>query len=567
MTSRRRQPPRWHRTPARPPSYRSIFKWGAPDRFKHPNDRLVRMLEDRLALPEAYFDEPMNTGDEPVRLDPPSRMEPVDVRALGDMVGQENATVAPYARLKYATGKTAEEALALRQGADDEIPVADLVLHPRDRKDVAAVVAYCHDHRIPVTVYGGGSSVTGGLCSPQGGVTLVLQTHMNRVIAFNETNQTITVEPGMLGPVYEQTLNEAPRRLKARRRYTGGHFPQSFEFSSVGGWVVTQGSGQASSYYGDARDLVMAQEWITPAGTIRTADYPATATGPRVHDMMLGSEGTFGVLVEVTMKIFRFAPENRRRFAFLFPSWPAAAAAARDISQGEFGMPSVLRISDAEETEVVFALYGIDHPLAERVLALRGYPPGKRCLMIGAADGQRRFAGHVAAGVKRICRRHRGMYLTGYPVRRWEHGRFTDPYLREDLNDHGIMIDTLETGVTWDGLARVHRGIRDYVTRRPHTVCMTHCSHFYPQGTNLYVIFIGRFDDLASFRTFHRGVVSRIIECGGSLSHHHGVGRLLAPWMQQHLGPEQMAVLQALKRHFDPRGIMNPGGTLGLNGP
>jgi alkyldihydroxyacetonephosphate synthase len=137
--------------------------------------------------------------------------------------------------------------------------------------------------------------------------------------------------------------------------------------------------------------------------------------------------------------------------------------------------------------------------------------------------------------------------------------------MREDLGDYDILIDTLEAAVTWDNLHRVHEGVRAYVKSRPDTMCMTHASHFYPQGTNLYFIFIAHMNDLEEFQKFKRGIIDNIQKYGGSLSHHHGVGRMIGPWMETHLGKEQMAILSALKKHFDPRNIMNPGGQMGLD--
>ena len=157
------------------------------------------------------------------------------------------------------------------------------------------------------------------------------------------------------------------------------------------------------------------------------------------------------------------------------------------------------------------------------------------------------------------------MYLTGYPVKNWEHGRYLDPYIREDLNDYGIMIDTLEAGVTWDNLHRLHHRVREYIKSRPRTICMTHASHFYPQGTNLYFIFLAQMTDVREYRKFQEGIIDRIEKSGGSLSHHHGVGKMVSPWLERHLGKEQMGVLKALKNHFDPNNIMNPGGTLGFD--
>jgi len=555
--------PDWTDQPPPEGSFRSIFKWGAPDGFKHPNARLYALLKRELNLTDDDFAAKVYQGHEPVTGAAPPAITPDRIAALEAIVGADNVDRDAYARVKYSTGQTSEEAMQLRRGIVRH--VADLALHPRDKMDVARIVSYCHRERIPVTVYGGGSSVTFGLASPQGGVVLVMSTHMHRALDFNETDRTITVEPGMLGPALEDLLNRAPELLDARHTYTCGHFPQSFEYASVGGWVAALGSGQQSSYYGDAYDLVVGQEVVAPAGRLKTLVYPGTATGPKVNDILKGSEGAFGVLVAVTLKLFRYRPENRRKFAFIFPNWEAAVEASREVSQGEFGMPAMYRISDPEETEVALKLYGVEGTWIDRLIRLRGYKPKARCLCIGHTEGERGFAGNVKRRVKAVGRRHGAMYITGYPVVQWEHGRFADPYMREDLNDYGITIETLETAVTWSNLQRVHRGVRDYIKSRPHTVCMTHCSHFYPQGTNLYFIIIARFKDIPEFRQFHRGIIDQIVTHGGSLSHHHGVGKLIGPWMETHLGKGQMDVLRVLKKHFDPHNIMNPGGTLGLD--
>jgi alkyldihydroxyacetonephosphate synthase len=565
MKNKKAFTPPWRDSAAASGTYRSIFKWGAPDGFKHPNARLYQMVKDSFDMTDADFEKPRHTGDTPVVVDPPPALEAEHVAALTRFVGKANVASDDYNRLKYATGKTMEEAMRLRREIVGDLP--DLVVHPRDKQEVARVVAYCDRHGIPIYVYGGGSSVNFGFAPAKRGVTLVMNTHMNRLVAVNEANQTATVQPGLMGPAYERLLNDAPTQWGTRRCYTGGHFPQSFEYSSVGGWIVTLGSGQQSSYYGDMADIVVSQEYVTPAGTFRTRDYPAAATGPKVNDIMKGSEGAYGVLVEATVKIFRYMPENRRHFAFVFPDWESAVDAARDISQGEFGMPSMFRISDAEETDVALKLYGVEGTAIDRFMTFRGFKPSRRCLYIGFADGEKRFARNVKRQVKRICRRHGAMYITGFPAKKWEASRFRDPYLREDVNDFGIMIDTLEASVTWDNLHRLHREVRAFIKARPRTICMTHASHFYPQGTNLYFIFFARMAEIDEYRAFQAGIIDRIAGAGGSLSHHHGVGKMIAPWMERHLGPAQMDVLRALKQHFDPNNIMNPGGTLGLDIP
>lgn len=553
--------PEWTEKAPDPGTFRSVFKYGDPHRFKHPSDAWVRMMKQEFCMTDADFLHTKNEGHAPVVLNRRPVLKPGQIEALSGIVGRENMAQDDYSRVKYSSAKTSEEILDLRAGIIRE--VADAVVHPRDKHDVQKIVQYCDAERIPITVFSGGSSCNFG-CRPfKGGVTLVMSTHMNRLLMVNEINQTARVQPGMFGPAYEEALNCAPELFHTKRRYTCGHFPQSFEYSTVGGWVLTLGSGQASTYYGDACDIVYSQEYVTPSGTFKTLDYPATATGPKVHDIMKGSEGTFGILVEVTMKIFRFMPENRRRFSFMYPSWEKAVEASREIMQAEFGRPAIYRISDPEETDRGLKLYGMPG-LVDAFLKHRGFLPMQRCLCLGNVEGDWDYTRLVARKIRRIAREHGAVYLTGYAARKWEHTRYTEPFMREDLNDYGILIDTLEASVTWDNLLRLHEGVRAYIKARPATMCMTHASHFYPQGTNLYFIFIARMD-VDEYVEFQSGIIEQMLRHGGTLSHHHGVGRLLAPWMESHLGPEQMAVLKALKRHFDPNAIMNPGGQLALD--
>jgi alkyldihydroxyacetonephosphate synthase len=554
--------PDWSETAPPAGSYRAIFKYGDPARFKHPSDPWYAMLKAEFGMSDADFRHKRGEGRAPLVLERPCGLKSAQVEALAAIVGPANTSADVFQRARYAYGKSTEEMMELGQGLVREI--ADLVVHPRHKEDVRRIVAFCHREEIPVYVFSGGSSVNLGLRPARGGITLVMGTHMNRLLALNEINQTARVQPGLLGPAYETALNRAPEQLRARDRYTGGHFPQSFEHSTVGGWIVTLGSGQASTYYGDAADLVVSQEYVTPAGSFKTLDFPAAATGPKVNDIMKGSEGTFGVLVEATLKVFRYRPRNRRYFSFMYPSWEAAVNASRAVAQGEFGRPAVYRISDPEETDRGLKLYGIPS-LVDRLLAKRGCLPGQRCLCLGTAEGDRDYTGLVKRKIRRIARRHGAVYLGGFGSRKWEKTRYTEPYMREDLHDYGIVIDTLEASVTWDNLHRLHQGVRRFIKDRPRTVCMTHASHFYPQGTNLYFIFIGRFDRVEDYRTFQAGILDRIQAFGGSLSHHHGIGRMIAPWIEQHLGKAQMDVLRALKKHFDPHTIMNPGGQLGLD--
>jgi alkyldihydroxyacetonephosphate synthase len=546
-------------------SFRSILKWGDPRAYKHPNGRLFKLMKETFGLNDEHFRHPAEMGMERVPEDLPPKLAKAHIEALTAIVGAGNAFADVYHRLQVGYGKTMLDAMRLRKGIIENIP--DLVLHPRDRADLRAIVDYCDAHEIPVYVYGGGSSVSRGVEAVKGGVTLDMRVHLNKVLAFDEKNHTIKVEAGMSGPELERQLRNAVELHHAGRAYTCGHLPQSFEYSVVGGWIVTRGSGQNSTYYGNAADMVIAQDYVCPTCDIRTGDFPAAANGPDIDEIMMGGEGTFGILYSATLRFRMYMPENTRRYSFVFKTWEDGKEAAREILQGEFGSPSVFRLSDPEESDVALKLYGVEGTVLDSLMRARGFRKGERCLMLGTADGEAGFARHVSRQVKKICRKHGAMSTTGLVQKSWEHGRFRDPYMREDLQDYGIMMDTLECSVNWSNLEEVHTGVREFCHSRPDTICMTHMSHFYPQGCNLYFIFIAKMDGIEEYLAYQGGILDSIQKYGATMSHHHGIGKSFAPWLEGDVGPEAIALFRALKRHFDPKGILNPGGTIALDLP
>lgn len=557
--------PDWYHEEAPADSWRSILKWGDPKEFKAPSRSLYRMMKDVFDMTDSDFQEKKEMGLEPVKYDHPSRFTQEQLNDLRAIVGRANVTVDDYARLSVAYGKTMIDLMRLRKHIVENVP--DAVVYPRNRADIIGLVKYCTEHKIPMYVYGGGSSVTRGVEPVCGGITLDMRKNFNKIIRFSEHNQTITVEAGMSGPQLEEILNHAPEKLHAKGRYTCGHFPQSFEYSSVGGWTVTRGAGQNSSYYGKIEDIVISQEYVTPVGIIKSDECPRNATGPSIDQIMMGSEGTFGILTHVTLRVFKYMPENRFRFSYVFHNWDDAVTAAREIMQGEFGFPSVFRVSDAEETEIAFHLYGVADTPIDALLKARGYESNKRCLMLGFTEGERHFSKNVKRRIWDICHKYGAMYTTGIVTRGWEKGRFRDPYLREDLGDYGLMLDTLECSVNWDNFMDVYKSVRAYCKSRPNTMCMTHMSHFYPQGANLYFIFQAKMDSIEEYLEYQYGIMDHIQAAGASMSHHHGIGKMTAPWLEAQIGHNEMEVYRALKEHFDPDHIMNPGGTLGLDLP
>lgn len=562
--------PQWEQVPPAKNSYRALFKWGDPFSFKEPKESLYKLMKQHFELTDADFQEKKDTGNEEISqailekfASPLYSLEHRHVDFFISVCGKENVCQDVYNRIRVAYGKTMHDLYRLREQTIEHIPLA--VVSPNSEEEIEKIVHYCSQENIPIYVYGGGSSVTRGLEAVKGGVTLDLGKNFNKVISFNETNQTITVEAGMSGPKLENILNNAVDEWKAKRAYTCGHFPQSFEFSTVGGWVVTRGSGQNSTYYGNIRDIVMGQTYITPTAKIKSYGLPAHAVGPEIDEIMMGSEGSFGVLTHVTLKVFRHLPQNRKRFSFVFKNWQDAQNAAREIMQAQAGFPSVFRLSDAEETDIMLRLYSVEGTPLESLMNLMGYKPMHRCLFLGYTEGEKKFSKNLWQTVKRVCKKHGALYLTGYPVKKWEEGRFSDPYLRESLQDYGIVIDTMECAATWDNLSNVHSEVRKFAKSRPQTFCMTHISHAYPQGANLYFIFIGKFSHYQEYQEYQFGIFDNIMRAGASLSHHHGVGKMTAAWVEQAIGTENLDIFRALKKHFDPNNVMNAGGTLGLD--
>ena len=537
-------------------TYRDILKWG--DKREQPVEKgTLDVIKEKFGFTDDDFSEKYLTGEEQVKLSKSVGINQNLLDKLIAIVGTENVKTDDYARASHAYGKFYAELVKLRMG---EIPSPpDAVVFPKSTDEVTQIVSLCNEHGIALTPYGGHSSVTRGVETPNGGISLDLTKHLNKIIEVNSVNATVTVEAGMFGPAFENYLNSIG--------FTCGHFPQSFEYSTVGGWFAAKGAGQASTGYGKIEHMVLAVKAVTPAGVIETKCYPASAQGWDIHQIFAGSEGTLGVITEITMKVRHYMPQNTQYASFIFKNFESAVSAMRMVMQSGVGLPHLFRISDPEETEIAFKTKGFDDTLADRFLRVMGYKSGSRCLMFMAVDGSKGYAKQVKKSVKAICRKHGSFYTGAKPTLKWLDQRYSSAYLRDPLMDLGIMTDTLETAVMWDNLVNVWSSVRNYLKSRPKTVVMVHISHVYENGANLYFTFLSPMEkgnELNDYTEYHKGLVDTINASGGSLSHHHGVGRSLAPWMQQHLGANSLGLMQAIKNYLDPKSIMNPGGTLGL---
>jgi alkyldihydroxyacetonephosphate synthase len=537
-------------------TYRQILKWG--DKREHQIDPLmIKVIREKFNLKDSDFAMKYLAGSQTVELEKASSLKLQQHDFLRSIVGDENIRTDDFSRAKFSYGKFYGELLDLRLNLVPRPP--DAVVSPKSHDDIVKIVEYCNQERIPIIPVGGQSSVTGALQAPNGGIAMDLTKHLNRIVRINTSNKTVTVQAGIYGPALEDELN--------KHGFTCGHFPQSFEFSTVGGWIAAKGAGQASTGYGKIDDMVLALKVVTPAGTIETKEYPKTAQGWDIFRLFIGAEGILGIITEATLNIHNYKPQNTGYASFIFKSFEQAVATMQKIIQSEYGKPHLFRVSDPDETDIAFKTKGFDNSFSDRLLKMSGFLPGKRSLMFVAVEGDKDYTRFVLKKIRRTAKKGKAMYIGKGPVKKWLDQRYSSAYMRDPLMDLGIMSDTLETAVTWENLLKVWSAAHAFISLRPKTVLMIHISHVYESGANLYFTFLSPMEkgnEKNDFAAFHKGLVDTIQENGGSLSHHHGVGRVLAPWMETHLGKTSMAVLAAVKKHFDPNNIMNPGGTLGL---
>ncbi len=539
-------------------TYRSIVKWG--DKHEEILEEGVKALvKEKFGYTDDDFQPNYLRGDEEVIL-PDSKLPEAVVDSLIKICGKENVDISAYGRALHSYGYFYTDLLNLRKGNIATPPAA--VVSPRTEEEIEEIVHLCNRKKIAITPVGGRSSVTRGVETPHGGISLDLSKHFNKVLEVNETNLTVTVQPGISGPELEKHLNSFGQG------YTCGHFPQSFEYSCVGGWVAARGAGQESTYYGKIDNLVLSLKIIAPAGVIETKTFPASAEGWDLMRTFIGSEGALGVITRVVLKIKPNREEQAAYASFIMKDFESATKCMRQIMQSETGYPALFRISDPDETATAFKIKGFDNSKEDKILKVLGYKPGKRCLMFISLKGDADRNQLMKKKIKKIAKKNGGFSTGKKPVVEWLGQRYSSSYLRDPLMDIGIMTDTVETAVMWDQLVPLWKAVRRYLFQRDKIHVMTHISHVYENGANLYFTFLSpmkKGKEMEDYLQLHKGLIDSIHQNGGSLSHHHGIGRALAPWMEEEIGKTGMGMMQAVKDFLDPKGIMNPGNTLGLH--
>ena len=478
--------------------------------------------------------------------------------ALVETLGEENIFTGTEDRLRHATGRGYADLARLRSGRLDAAP--DAVLLPADAEQVKHVLRICAAEGIAVVPFGGGTSVVGGVEPLRGGHERLISLDLSRLrtVEVDERSLTARLGAGLRGPEAEAALGA--------RGVTLGHFPQSFEYATIGGFAATRSAGQASSGYGRFDALISSVRLIAPAGDLRTLETPHTAAGPALRELIVGSEGTLGVIPEVTVRV-RPTPAVRRYEAWIAESFEAGAEIVRTLAQGP-GLPDVIRVSDEEETRVSLALSGprgLARSLFGGYLGLRGKRDG--CLVVIGHEGDEESVARRRALTVRALRAGGAAYIGQAAGRSWEHGRFQGPYLRDTLMDMGALVETLETSHTWARLHELHTAVGDAIRsslagQGTPGLVLCHLSHAYADGASLYFTFISRArhgEEIEQWRAVKRAASEAIVAAGGTITHHHAVGRDHAPYMEAEIGATGIEVLRSAKERLDPAGVMNPG--------
>lgn len=464
-------------------------------------------------------------------------------------------------RLKHARGQSLPDWVALRTGRIGAFPAG--VAYPETEDDIRSLFAFARSSGAALIPYGGGTSVVGHINPEPDGppaVTVDLS-HMNALLDLDERSHLATFGAGVRGPHLEAALRAHGWML--------GHFPQSFEYSTLGGWIATRSSGQQSLYYGRIEQLFAAGRMIAPAGDLTMNPYPASAAGPDLREWVLGSEGRMGIISQAAVRISPL-PEHEEFHGVFFHEWEEGVEAVREMVQARLPL-SMLRFSSGAEVEATLTLAGHEKLVsyAHRGLALLGYQRPAKCMLIFGATGRAVAVRRTVRAAAAIARKHGGLHTGQYTGKTWRKSRFLTPYLRNALWEHGYAIDTLETIVPWRDVLPTAEAITGALRRAlegtgERVYVFAHLSHLYPTGASIYVTYIFRAlpdpdQTLDNWRRMKRAASETVVAHGGTISHQHGVGVDHAAYLEAEKGPLGIDLIRAAARQCDPNGILNPG--------
>lgn len=522
----------------------SFWGWGYTDKF--PNDDGRRNLASFAGamLGGARFEPRPPPQLSRITLAPPRIDAPAALAAL--------CSTSVADRASHTYGKSYRD--LIRGFAGDFSPAPDLVARPRTEADVAALLDWCGANDVALIPFGGGTSVVGGVEGDVGGrfraVVSVDLRGLDRVVEVDPISRAARIQAGATGPVLEAQLAEHGFSLR--------HYPQSFEFSTLGGWIATRAGGHFATLYTHIDDLVESVRMLTPAGVFESRRLPGSGAGPSPDRMVIGSEGIFGVITEAWMRLHP-RPRWRSSASVKFVEWKPAVEATRELAQSGL-YPVNCRLLDAREAMLhrvtgdganvlVLGFESADHPVEhwmERALAI-ATSHGGNCTGAVHKDGEKVGERGEAAS--------------------WRSAFLEAPYLFNALVSLGVVVDTFETACTWDRFDELHANVIAEVRGAMKRVCgggLISCrfTHVYPDGPAPYYTFIapGRAGgELEQWTEIKRAASDALIRCGATITHHHAVGRMHRPWYEGQRPAPFGEVLASIKRTLDPSGVLNPG--------
>ncbi|WP_041181510.1 FAD-binding oxidoreductase [Mycobacterium canetti] len=520
--------------------------WGDPAAAKPLSQGVRSLLKQVVGLADSEQPE-LDPAQVQLR---PSALSRADHDGLARIVGAEYFRTADRDRLLHAGGKSTPDLLRRKDTGVQDAPDAVLLPGgPNGEDAVADILHYCADHGIAVVPFGGGTSVVGGLDPVRNDFRAVISLDMrrfDRLHRIDEVSGEAELGAGVTGPEAERLLGE--------HGFSLGHFPQSFEFATIGGFAATRSSGQDSAGYGRFNDMILGLRMITPVGVLDLGRVPASAAGPDLRQLVIGSEGVFGVITRVRLRIHRI-PESTRYEAWSFPDFATGVAALRTITQTGTG-PTVVRLSDEAETGVNLAT---TEAIGETQIT-------GGCLGITVFEGTTPHAESRHAETCALLAAHGGTSLGEGPAQAWERGRFAAPYLRDSLLAAGALCETLETATEWSNIPVLKAAVTEALTTSlaasgTPALVMCHVSHVYPTGASLYFTVVAgqRGDPIEQWLAAKKAASDAIMANGGTITHHHAVGADHRPWMRAEVGDLGVTLLRTVKATLDPAGILNPG--------
>jgi len=510
-------------------------RWGSPDAATPLPEAARGLIEMAFGIDERPAT--------PAQVLPAGELATRVLEELRVLVGAEQVLVDDEVRRLRTRGKSTPDLLRARRGDLSDAP--DAVVRPETHEQVAAVLALAVEHHLAVVPFGGGTSVTGGLVARREGyaglVSLDL-VRMKQLLAVDHVSMTATLEPGLRGPEAESLLAEEGLTL--------GHYPQSFEYATIGGFAATRSSGQSSAGYGRFDAMVVGLRVATPRGELVLGSSPANAAGPDLRQVILGSEGAFGVITAVTVRV-RPLPAEKVYEGWSWPSFKAGADAMRTLAQSQL-LPTVLRLSDESETAINLA----------KPDEIGGEAAGG-CMMLTGYEGTPAANAAKRAAVTAVLEDLGGTCLGEAPGQAWVHGRFNAPYLRDSLLDVGVLVETMETATFWSNRDRLYTAVKAALETAlgEGTLVLCHISHVYETGCSLYFTIATKedVDPLPQWLAAKAAASDAMMAAGATITHHHAVGSDHRPWLTQEIGELGASILRAVKADLDPTGILNPG--------